>query len=147
MPAPFIHPERRLNRGGALNAYDDDLPVLYSAGIRAVVSLLNAPSDAAAYESIGFNFLCLPVLDGAAPDLKQASEFVRFVEDNRAAQRPVAVHCAAGVGRTGTMLAMYLITKGETAGEAIHHVRAVQPRAVETPRQMRFLEEFATLLR
>jgi len=143
---PFIHSERRLNRGGPLNAYDDELPVLYSAGVRAVVSLLNIPSDAAVYESAGFNFLCLPVPDGSAPDLKQTSEFVRFVDDNRAAQRPVAVHCEAGVGRTGTMLATYLIAKGRTAGEAIHRVREVEPRAVETPRQIRFLEEFAALL-
>ena len=144
---PLIHPERRLNHGGALNAYDDELPILYWAGVRAIVSLLNIPSDAAVYESAGFNFLCLPIPDGGAPDLKQASEFVRFVEDNRAAQRPVAVHCEAGVGRTGTMLAMYLIAKGETAQEAIRHVRAVQPRAVETARQIQFLEEFAALLR
>src|SRR6266852_743789 len=36
MPMPFIHPERRLNMGGALTAYDDELPALYAAGIRAV---------------------------------------------------------------------------------------------------------------
>jgi atypical dual specificity phosphatase len=146
MPMPFIHVERRLKRGGPLNAYDDELPVLYSAGVRAVVSLLNVPSDAVVYESAGFNFLCLPVSDGSAPDLKQASEFVRFVDGNRAAQRPVAVHCEAGVGRTGTMLATYLIAKGQTAGGAIRRVREVEPRAVETSRQIQFLEEFAALL-
>src|ERR1043166_2453422 len=47
MPMPFIHPEPRLNLGGPLSAYDDELPILFSAGIRAVVSLLNIPSDAA----------------------------------------------------------------------------------------------------
>src|SRR5258707_1899446 len=35
MPMPFIPPERRLNRGGPLTAYDDELPALYAAGIRA----------------------------------------------------------------------------------------------------------------
>jgi hypothetical protein len=28
MPMPFIHPERRLNSGGPLNAYEDELPEL-----------------------------------------------------------------------------------------------------------------------
>jgi len=63
MPMPFIHPERRLNSGGPETAYDDELPQLYSAGVRAVVSLLNIPTDAAVYESAGIAFLCLPLPD------------------------------------------------------------------------------------
>ena len=68
MPMPFVHLDRRMNLGGDLNAHEDDLPLLYSAGVRAVVSLLNIPSDASVYESAGFAFLCLPVPDGGAPD-------------------------------------------------------------------------------
>jgi atypical dual specificity phosphatase len=112
MPMPFIHPERRLNQGGDLNKYDDELPLLYSAGVRAVVSLLNIPSDAAVYESAGFTFLCLPLLDGDAPTKEQAVEFVRFVRQQRSKERPVAVHCEAGLGRTGTMLAAYFNLRG-----------------------------------
>src|SRR6266478_5883283 len=67
MPMPFIHSERRLNMGGALTAYDDELLALYAAGVRAVVCLLNIPSDAAVYESAGFAFKCLPVPDGGTP--------------------------------------------------------------------------------
>jgi len=144
MPMPFIRTERRLNRGGALNAYDDELPLLYSAGIRSIVSLLNIPTDAAVYESAGFSFLCLPVPDGGAPTLEQASQFVRFVEAQRAMWRPVAVHCEAGLGRTGTMLATYLISQGKTATEAIKAVRDVEKVAIETPRQIQFLVAFAT---
>lgn len=147
MPMPFVHPERRLNSGGALDAYDDELPELYSAGIRAVVSLLNIPSDATVFESAGFSFLCLPVADGAAPTIEQATEFVRFVEVQRQGQRPVAVHCEAGLGRTGTMLAVYLVSQGETAEGAIRRIRQVEKVAVETPRQIQFLEQFAEQIR
>ena len=35
MPMPYIHPDRRMNGGGALEAHVDDLPELYLAGIRA----------------------------------------------------------------------------------------------------------------
>jgi atypical dual specificity phosphatase len=143
MPMPFVHPERRLNLGGPLNAYEDELPELHAAGIRAVGSLLNIPTDRAVFESAGFSFLCLPVPDGGAPTLKHAGEFVRFVEEQSVTNRPVAVHCEAGLGRTGTMLAVYLISRGDTAERAICRVRDVEKVAIETARQIIFLENFA----
>lgn len=142
MPMPFIHIDRRLNGGGPLDAFEDELPDLYSAGIRAVVSLLNIPSDASVFKSAGFEFLCLPVPDGAAPTMEQAEEFIRFVGEQRRSGRAVAVHCEAGIGRTGTMLAAYLIAQGESAAEAIRKVREVERVAIETPGQIQFLEEF-----
>jgi atypical dual specificity phosphatase len=143
MPMPYVHLDRRLAGGGSLAAFDDELPVLHSAGVRAVVSLLNIPSDASVYESAGFAYLCLPISDGGAPTFEQADEFVRFVRSHRAAGRPVAVHCEAGLGRTGTLLAAYLIAEGESASKAIERVRTVERSAVETQRQILFLEEFA----
>ncbi|MEY2427509.1 MAG: hypothetical protein QOJ40_394 [Verrucomicrobiota bacterium] len=143
MAKPFVHHERRTRQGGALDAYDDDLPVLYSAGIRAVVSLLNLPTDAPVYYQAGFQFLCLPVLDGCPPTMEQADTFAHFVVQQRGARRPTAVHCEAGVGRTGTMIASYLISMGDSAEAAIQRVRSVKHVAVETPRQVEFLEEYA----
>ena len=140
---PFVHPERRMAAGGPLTAFDDELPALHATGLRAVVSLLNIPSDALVYESAGFAFLCLPVPDGGAPTMDQAEEFVRFVTAQRTAHRPVAVHCEAGLGRTGTLLATYLIAQGDGAMAAIQRVRAVERVAVETVRQIRFLEQYA----
>jgi len=143
MAMPFIHPERRMNLGGGLRDYDDDLPVLYSAGVRAVVCLLNIPSDAQVYASSGFDFLCLPIPDGAPPTLEQVTDFIGFVDKNRSQSRPVAVHCEAGIGRTGTMLAVYHISKGASAETAVSQVRSLENRAIETPRQIQFLEGLA----
>jgi len=147
MRMPYVHCERRLNLGGPLGAYEDELPVLYAAGIRAVVSLPNMPSDARIYESAGFDFKCLPVPDGGPPTLEQAHEFVAFTNRRLAEYRPVAVHCEAGFGRTGTMLALFLVSHGDSAESAIRRVREVSQSAVETPRQIQFLEEFAAASR
>jgi atypical dual specificity phosphatase len=143
MPMPFVHPQRRMSGGGALTAFEDELTTLHSSGVRAVVSLLNIPSDALVYESAGFAFLCLPVPDGGAPTIEQATEFVCFITEQRAKGRPVAVHCEAGLGRTGTMLAAYLISQGETAEKSIRRIRQVEKVAVETARQIQFLEQYA----
>jgi len=146
MPMPYIHPERRMNHGGALASYDDELPQLYAAGIRAVVSLLNIPSDRTVYESAGFAFLCLPVPDGGAPTIEEAQNFVGFVNQQCQESRPVAVHCEAGLGWTGTMLAVYLISEGDTPVAAISRIRAAEQSAIETQRQIEFLDQYAHTL-
>jgi atypical dual specificity phosphatase len=75
--------------------------------------------------------------------MQEAEEFIRFIAEQRAEQQPVAVHCEAGLGRTGTMLATYLISQGASAESAIRRVREVEKVAVETTRQIQFLEQFA----
>jgi atypical dual specificity phosphatase len=142
MGIPYIAPKRRYNMGGTRDAFADELPILFENSVRAVVCLLNIPGDAIVFQSAGFEFKCLPVHDGQPPTMAQADEFVTFVNDCRLRNLPVAVFCEAGLGRTGTTIASYLIRTGKSAAEAIAHVRSIEPSAVETPQQIRFLEEF-----
>jgi atypical dual specificity phosphatase len=142
MGMPYIDPNRRYNSGGALDAYPDDLPLIYQAGIRAVTCLLNIPSNQPVFQTAGFEFKCLPIQDGQAPTKAQADEFIEFVASCRLRNLPVAVFCEAGVGRTGTMIACYLIHDGKSAAEAIAHARTKEPSAVETMSQIKFLEAF-----
>ena len=146
MSMPFLHPERRMHGGGGLHEFDDELAVLAVAGIGAVVSLLNIPTDAKLYSDAGFEFVCLPIADGQPPSLDQVKELVRFVDSCRSTGKAVAVHCEAGCGRTGTMLCAYLIAKGETPERAIESVRAVEPSAVETRGQIDFLSRLPSTL-
>ena len=56
---------------------------------------------------------------------------------------PVAVHCGAGLGRTGVVLASYLVTTGMSASSAIAKVRKLRPHSIETDEQAESVEWFA----
>lgn len=61
-----------------------------------------------------------------------------------AAEERVEVACAGGIGRTGTALAILARLSGVPAADAVAWVRErYDPRAVETPRQRRFVETVA----
>jgi len=57
------------------------------------------------------------------------------------------VHCGAGLGRTGTVLACYLVSRGLTAEQAIGEVRLARPGAVEAVSQVAFVYAYEALLR
>jgi protein-tyrosine phosphatase len=140
---PFVHPDRHETPDAALDAFRDELPSLWKEGIRSIVCLLNMRSAEAAYTAAGFSFLCLPITDGLAPSMEQFQAFMEFTRQRHALGHGVAVHCVAGIGRTGTMLAGHLITAGMNADDAIARVRSLRPGAVETFAQMRFLHDLA----
>jgi atypical dual specificity phosphatase len=71
---------------------------------------------------------------------------VAAIHDALARGEPVAVHCGAGLGRTGTLLAAYLISEGQTPDEAIDFLRGVRPGSVETLEQEQAIYEYARRL-
>ena len=58
----------------------------------------------------------------------------------------LAVHCLAGIGRTGTILAAWLVSNGLTAQEALRRVRRIEPKFVQTTEQEEFLQQFEDAL-
>lgn len=138
MPLPYFDPDRRFHGNGHVEAYNDDLKYLIDNEIKSVVCLLNIPSDRVIYEKNNIKFLCVPLKDYMPPDLKQMNEIASFIEK---APKPVAIHCEGGIGRTGTILAAYLIMKGKTFEEAVQLIRSKEPAAIESPEQMKFLQE------
>jgi atypical dual specificity phosphatase len=129
----------QLGRGGSLG---NDLVELKGHGVGAVVSLTERALAASVLEEMGFRYLHLPVRDFTPPTKGQMKEFADFVESCNADGAAVVVHCAAGMGRTGTMLAAYLVTQGRSAKEAIAEVRQVRPGSIETDDQERCIADF-----
>lgn len=119
------------------------LEALKDLGIGAIVSLTESPLQEALINEFGFEYRHLPIPDFCAPDPDQIDEFVRFVNAMKRKKQAVVAHCLAGRGRTGTMLACYLVSKGHDAKEAIAEVRRVRAGAVETGIQEKAIEYYA----
>lgn len=123
---------------GQLSAALDELQ---SRGLGAVVSVCELPLDVPPGSPV--EYLFAPTDDGEAPeDLERICELIDAVRRRGAG---TFVHCLQGQGRTGTVLAAYLIwSEHKRALEAIEDVRRLyNPRAVETAQQVSALEAFA----
>ncbi|MFM9107850.1 MAG: fused DSP-PTPase phosphatase/NAD kinase-like protein [Chloroflexota bacterium] len=120
-----------------------DLAALAAEGIGALLTLTETALPSGDLERAGLHVRHLPVIDFAAPDPDQFVAALQFIDEQQAAGRAVAVHCLAGQGRTGSILAAARIRAGATAAEAIAAVRAVCPGAVESEAQAVALEAFA----
>jgi atypical dual specificity phosphatase len=73
-------------------------------------------------------------------DLTYAIDFIhRRITNNE----PVMVHCLAGMGRTGTLLACYLVKYQKmSAGDAIQKVREERPGSIQSYPQEEIIFQF-----
>jgi len=74
----------------------------------------------------------VPVVDMESPTQEQLERCLSAIERAHAQKMGVAVHCAAGLGRTGTVLAAWFVTQGLSAQNAIARVRRLRPGSVDT---------------
>jgi len=122
---------------------DDHLHSLCDHGVRAIVTLHEQPLDEERLAAHSLEALHIPVRDFEAPSLQQINGIVAFVERRLAAGKGVAVHCAAGLGRTGTAVACYLVHEGYSPTAALAHVRSKRPGSVQTDEQQSIVYEYA----
>ena len=129
--------------GARGSSVDRDLTTLRGYGVGALLSLTETPLPRGALERHGLLGLHLPVDDFHAPTPVQMLDALAFLDNARATGIPIAVHCLAGQGRTGTVLAAYLIRGGLSAEQAIAEVRAICPGAIEASPQTAALTGWA----
>jgi ADP-ribosyl-[dinitrogen reductase] hydrolase len=125
---------------------EDDLQAIQVWGASAVLSLvephefdrLGVPDFAQAIALTPLQWLQVPITDMATPGPASLAAWraqgPALLQALNSGQR-VLVHCAAGLGRTGMLVAKLLVLNGVRADEAIAQVRRARPGTIETEAQ------------
>jgi atypical dual specificity phosphatase len=121
----------------------EDLKWLRNQGIQLLISLTEERVRRDWINETGLLFFHVPMIDMEAPTLEQIDRSVSAINRAIEQQMGVAVHCGAGLGRTGVVLAAYLVNKGLSPQNAISRVRRLRPGSIETDDQAEVIELFA----
>ncbi|XP_037338541.2 dual specificity protein phosphatase CDC14B isoform X2 [Pungitius pungitius] len=143
IPGKFLafsgpHPKSKIENGYPLHAPEAYIPYFRNHNVTTVIRLNKKMYDARRFTESGFEHHDLFFVDGSTPNDAILRKFLNICEN---AEGAVAVHCKAGLGRTGTLIGCYMMKHYcLSAAEAIAWIRICRPGSIIGPQQ-NFVED------
>ena len=114
-------------------------------GIKSIVTIREEPLDESWTRDI--NYLHVLSNDMGVPEFNDLIHAVDFIHRRITSNEPVLVHCLAGMGRTGVILACYLVKYQKmSADEATQKVRKERPGSIQSYPQEEIIFRFEKFL-
>ena len=109
----------------------DEFNWIVNQGVKSIVTMTENSLPDEWVQCI--DYLHVPTPDFAAPDMDKIESAVDFIHEQINNDQSVMVHCAAGLGRAGTILACYFVKyKKFTAKKAIEKIRSDRPGSIQS---------------
>jgi atypical dual specificity phosphatase len=120
----------------------EQLAWLRSQGVDILITLTEDCLPRTWIDTAGLMSVHVPVPDMDIPTVDQIDRVMSVIDKAKASGMGVAIHCLAGKGRTGTILAAYFVYQGLSAEEAIRKVRELRPGSIEVTEQEEAIRAF-----
>jgi len=117
--------------GSGLPTSFDEIEWILKQGVKSIVTMTE--NSLPEQWTTNIDYLHVPTPDFTAPDMEKIDMAVDFIHQNITQNQAVMVHCAAGLGRAGTILACYFVKyKKYSAKEAITKIRKERPGSIQS---------------
>ena len=128
--------------GSGIPTSIEEVQWIIEQGVKSIVTIREEPLDDDWIKDV--NYLHVMSNDMGVPEFDDLVHVVDFIHKRITSNEPVMVHCLAGMGRTGTILACYLVKyQNMSADEAIQKIREERPGSIQSFSQEEIIFQFA----
>ena len=132
--------------GSAIPTSKEEIDWIKQEGVKSIVTIREEPLEDEWIKDV--NYLHVHSNDMGIPEFSDLVNSVDFIHQRITNDEPVMVHCLAGLGRTGTILACYLIKYEDmTADDAIQKVRRERHGSIQSFSQEEIIFRFEKFVR
>ncbi len=131
-----------MQKPGLFGHETEELQGLAELGVQTLVNLTEQPLFTAELSALNLSIIHFPIVDMSIPVLSEAMQLCQLISEQLDQGHSFALHCKAGLGRTGTMLACVLVYRGMVAMNAIDRLRMINRLYIQTDEQLDFVSRF-----